>query len=156
MAHADYNCCAICDSKMEYSEDAQTKERICLDCLRKLRSLKLDILDVPELLQWIESHSTSEVEIALRSMVFSFCYYPNAVDKLVRAKGIQRDNESRQIAREAELADLRAQLDAMRCPQCGSLSNVIQYEAKVGGSNQAITIRACRDLDACQRRQKGR
>jgi hypothetical protein len=36
MAHGDYNCCAICDSKMEYSNYAETKNNICSNCVCNL------------------------------------------------------------------------------------------------------------------------
>jgi len=83
MAHAGYDCCAICDSKQSYNEEAYTKEEICSHCLKALRAEGLSILDVSELLAWIQSTEPTIVRATLISVGFSFCYYPNAVDRTV-------------------------------------------------------------------------
>lgn len=78
MAHGDYNCCAICDSKMEYSYEATTKEDICENCrertgiaaVRQLKE-KLLALDFEKRLKFAE-------EIGLRK-----CFYPNEIDELL-------------------------------------------------------------------------
>lgn len=89
MAHADYNCCAVCDCKMTYGGE-RTKEEICSDCLVRLnRVLKLDILTSSDLLTWIESSSEETLKAMLTDSYFSACYYHNAIDNAVRAKGIK-------------------------------------------------------------------
>mgnify|MGYP000879295570 CR=1 FL=1 len=54
MAHADYDCCAICDCKMQYNEfDSLTKERICEPCLIKLRVNGVMVITFDELIKWV-------------------------------------------------------------------------------------------------------
>lgn len=96
MAHADYDCCAICDSKLSYSTDALTKEGICPSCLKDLRSQGLNILDVGELTEWINSNDKDTVSKILQAVGFRFCYYYNAIDDLVEKRGIRR-GENRSI-----------------------------------------------------------
>ena len=98
MAHGDYNCCAVCDSKLEYSNDSNTKARICSDCLKALRNLGLSILDTGELIKWIEISETAVVKDILHRADFSFCYYDNEVDAAVKLKGISPEEKTRHIA----------------------------------------------------------
>ena len=39
MAHADYACCACCDSKVYYKENAASKSVLCERCAEKLVKL---------------------------------------------------------------------------------------------------------------------
>ena len=48
MAHGDYNCCAVCDSKLEYSNDAQTKEELCSWCAVNLAQSGVFVHNVVE------------------------------------------------------------------------------------------------------------
>lgn len=100
MAHADYDCCAICDSKQSYSSDPLTKEEICSACLKDLRSQGLSILGVDELLEWINSCDKDELRKVLGKIGFRFCYYTNGIDKAVIDRGIEADNTSRLIKEE--------------------------------------------------------
>lgn len=80
MAHADYDCCAICDSKMEYSGmDSKTKEKICTECLKKLRSNGLMILDTVELIAWMKTSVNNPKEL-LDAIGFKKCADSNEVD----------------------------------------------------------------------------
>lgn len=97
MAHADYNCCAICDSKLEYSEEATTKERICEGCLKDLRNIGLNILGVDELIEWINSVDLDIVNNALSKLCFRFCYYKNPLDDLLKKKGVKENTKSREV-----------------------------------------------------------
>ena len=98
MAHADYHCCAICDSKQEYGGiDSTTKEKICPHCLRALRNQGLSVLDTNELLFWINTTDTDMVRTILHKVDFRFCYYRNPVDEAVEQKGIKMEEESRLI-----------------------------------------------------------
>lgn len=97
MAHADYNCCAVCDSKMEYSNDPDTKGRICEYCLKRLRSLGLSILTVEELIHWVESTQVDIVRENLLQLNFQFCHYPNLLDGIVQSRGIKAEVKSRFI-----------------------------------------------------------
>jgi len=99
MAHADYHCCAVCDSKQEYGGDnSTTKEKICPGCLKDLRRQDLSILDVPELINWIRGTDIVKVRRILRNIGFRFCFYSNDVDDAVRAKGIDMESGSRVVA----------------------------------------------------------
>jgi len=84
MAHGDYNCCAVCDCKLDYNaSDPRTKEEICTDCLHTLRDNGLKILDPDEFIKWIESADREEICDTLKKIGFSFCYYSNPVDDAV-------------------------------------------------------------------------
>ena len=104
MAHADYDCCAICDSKLRYVgfTDAKTKEEICSSCLVKLRDMGLHIITVDELIEWINKTPKDSVIEILRKLDFRACYYANKVDNAVEKKGIKFD-ENRYILDENEI-----------------------------------------------------
>lgn len=83
MAHSDYNCCAVCDTKMNYNAaDARTKEDICTDCMRSLHSCGIMVYDGEELLQWMNSKPAAEAvrDIKVAVGTISKCFYPNPVD----------------------------------------------------------------------------
>lgn len=87
MAHADYSCCAICDCKMSYGEDA-TKEEICTDCLKTLRSNGIQALDPGEFVEWAKSKSLDHVEDLreiLKAIGYSACCYGNDFDRSIDA-----------------------------------------------------------------------
>lgn len=86
MAHGDYNCCAVCDCKLEYSNNAQTKSRICESCLIKLRDHKLNIITVEEFAAWVEKTDKAEVKRILESIGYSQCFYTNSLDELIKKK----------------------------------------------------------------------
>ena len=92
MAHGDYNCCAICDSKLDYNaSDARTKEEICTYCLHKLRDNGLNVLDVAEFIEWIETTELKVLTDTLKKIGFSFCCYSNPVDDAVLKRTGSRD-----------------------------------------------------------------
>ena len=95
MAHADYDCCAVCDSKMSYSggDSAGTKEDLCFDCARRLKDLGVDINDANDLLGWIEDTPISEIAPVLVDAGFRRCYYENFIDTLLVGSGAQFDND---------------------------------------------------------------
>ena len=93
MTHADYDCCAICDSKLRYSNDASTKGELCSSCLKGLRSHGLNIIDVSELIEWIKSNDKGTVSKILQAVGFKFCCYLNDIDDLVKTKGIKRGED---------------------------------------------------------------
>ncbi len=45
-----------------------------------------------------------------------------------------------------------------KCAYCGNVGrDVLQFEAKIGGSDELVTIVACGDIDACwERKRTGR
>lgn len=82
MAHGDYNCCAICDCKMDYSGfDARTKEEICEDCLDRCEKLNLNIKNVDDLRKYIKNARYEELKENLLKLNYSFCWYGNDLDK---------------------------------------------------------------------------
>lgn len=84
MAHADYNCCAICDDKMYYAGfESETKEEICDACLNVINEMDLNISNVEELKKFIESGEYEKVKELLINCGFWFCYYGNEIDKSV-------------------------------------------------------------------------
>lgn len=86
MAHADYDCCAICDSKQPYSSDADTKSEICADCLKMLRDEGIAPLplDPEELIAWMQREPVRAMAV-LTEIGFRPCCYPNPVDDAFRA-----------------------------------------------------------------------
>ena len=82
MAHADYDCCARCDSKMAYSGfDALTKEEVCSGCALDLFELtERRITTGKELIDYIVSYCDEEDVAALG---ISTCFYDNPVDAAV-------------------------------------------------------------------------
>ena len=84
MAHADYHCCAVCDSKMSYAGfDATTKEEICSCCVANLAEKGVIVHDVDELMKWIEEEDNKKVAKILVDVGFRFCHYSNDVDEIV-------------------------------------------------------------------------
>jgi len=89
MAHADYDCCAVCDRKLSYAGmNATTKEMICSTCAVNLAERGVFVHNVHELIAWIKTSDTEHVRKVLSEVGFSFCYYQNDVDDAVMEKGI--------------------------------------------------------------------
>lgn len=82
MAHADYNCCAICDCKMDFSYEARTKDEICVDCLKALRNEGLLILDISELEKFMKEEKAKKVIKILDKIGFKKCCYNNKIDDI--------------------------------------------------------------------------
>lgn len=80
MAHGDYNCCAVCDSKQEYSSDAETKGMICSFCVAELAVRGVIVHGVGELIKWIESGDAEFVKTTLQAANFRICFYGCDVD----------------------------------------------------------------------------
>lgn len=84
MAHGNYDCCAICDCKMEYADyDARTKEDICDICFKKIKELNLPIETVDDLKKYIKETDCRELEENLIKLKYKFCCYGNEIDELV-------------------------------------------------------------------------
>lgn len=89
MAHADYDCCAVCDRKLAYnSPGAETKAEICPECEKALALVSLVFDSVDALIQWIKDTDKQAVWLALYAIGFRRCHYPNEVDNAVAEKGI--------------------------------------------------------------------
>lgn len=83
MAHGDYNCCAICDDKMDYvGWGAETKEEICECCLKNIEELNLNIKNIDDLKEYIKSEDYKKLEQNFIKLGFHFCYYENEIDDL--------------------------------------------------------------------------
>jgi len=92
MAHANYNCCAICDSKLEYAgANAVSKKRICEDCLLKLQKMGLNIVSVEQLVNWIKNEDKNILYKKLKELNFRVCFYYNDVDKALIEREIEFD-----------------------------------------------------------------
>jgi hypothetical protein len=91
MAHADYSCCAICDSKMNYGEDA-TKEDICVSCIEDLLAIDLKITRVSSLMDHIDALSDADALAFLHRIGFIPCFYQNDIDQRLIDRGLITTN----------------------------------------------------------------
>lgn len=84
MAHADYNCCLICDRKMDYSSDAETKAHPCPECVATMRDSGGPILlTQPEVIQYVRDTPAEEASAYMRKIGYRRCFYPNDADDAV-------------------------------------------------------------------------
>ena len=99
MAHADYDCCAICDCKLSYVGfyNARTKEDICSYCVAELVKRGVIVHSVDELLEWLSKEDIEKVKTILEELNFRCCYYKNSVDELLVSRGIIFDEKTREI-----------------------------------------------------------
>lgn len=88
MAHADYNCCLICDCKMEYSDDSSTKARPCTYCLDRMRSNGTIILTSQELKEFVERVGDDKALAWLNGVGYQACYYDNDTDTFLKEHGL--------------------------------------------------------------------
>lgn len=88
MAHGNYDCCAICDCELDYS-DAEAKEVFCPNCKAILRRYGINIKnnwDIDTFMKWVNGTDVETVKKVLIEMSFRVCYYNNAVDEVVLGK----------------------------------------------------------------------
>jgi hypothetical protein len=85
MAHGDYRCCAVCDSKVAYAQDVDSKDILCSRCACDLASEGFRIHNVEELREWMTTTSPEVVVTVLRGVRYKACCYPNEVDTLFQA-----------------------------------------------------------------------
>lgn len=84
MAHGDYACCAICDSKQHYvGFNNDFKAEICSSCLRSLHEEKIMVYTPEEFVKWAKAQTKKHLKIILTIIGFSDCWYENPVDKAV-------------------------------------------------------------------------
>jgi len=86
MAHADYDCCAVCDSKMGFNSDAMPKERICSNCVANLAENGVIVHGVDELIVWIENEEREKLFSILAKVGYSPCIYGSDTDDAVEAR----------------------------------------------------------------------
>lgn len=83
MAHGDYECCAICDCKMQYvGLNEKFKTDICSECRERN--------NISTVKQFIEMINTFDDDIKLtewlKDIGFSYCFYSNDVDCFIEFK----------------------------------------------------------------------
>ena len=78
MAHGDYNCCAVCDSKLSYAgTDSSTKEEICAYCAVALAQVGVIARNGMELVLWIMANNLDIIQKKLKSRPIRKCFYGN-------------------------------------------------------------------------------
>jgi hypothetical protein len=88
MAHADYDCCAVCDSKMAYnSGDPRTKEDLCASCAVALARLGVFVKNGAQFVEWMRREERGKVLSTLAAVGFGTCFYPNPADRLYAELG---------------------------------------------------------------------
>lgn len=84
MAHADYACCACCDSKEYYYSEAESKDTLCASCAAGLTvRLGIEVSSPSKLLEILKTWPDADNDIlfeALKANGFSKCCYWNAID----------------------------------------------------------------------------
>lgn len=90
MAHADYNCCAICDCKMAYSNDASTKEELCSSCAVNVSMMFGEKITGPE--RFIAKAKELPLDVLISALVelgYSECSYNGKIDREMAHLGVQ-------------------------------------------------------------------
>lgn len=75
MAHADYDCCLICDRKMSFSYDARTKEEVCVDCLKAMRERGEILLSPEEVIELLKNKDDESMLKWLNEVGYVACHY---------------------------------------------------------------------------------
>lgn len=90
MAHGDYNCCAICDRKMEYSNSASTKEDLCASCAVNVSMMFGQKITTPE--AFIAKAKELPLDVLIGALVelgYSRCSYSGEIDREMGRLGVQ-------------------------------------------------------------------
>jgi len=94
MAHGDYDCCAICDSKMRYNAgDAKTKDSFCQTCLENIINLTQEpTVSINNFLLWLSKQPVKERSGILDKLGYRPCFYESCFDddiaKLINPESI--------------------------------------------------------------------
>ncbi len=84
MAHADYDCCAVCDCKMSYNGGmAETKKEICSHCVAELATRGVIVHGVDKLMEWMRNTDLRKVKRILKECNFRVCFYIGEIDELL-------------------------------------------------------------------------
>lgn len=88
MAHADYACCACCDSKVYYKENAASKSVLCERCAEKISEIVgKPIVTVSQFRNLIENFNDKKLLFSLlKNINFHFCIYSNPFDQMISEK----------------------------------------------------------------------
>jgi len=61
MAHGDYMCCACCDAKIYYRENASSKQMLCERCAKKISDIVgKPIVSVSQFKELIEGYNNQD------------------------------------------------------------------------------------------------
>ena len=106
MAHSDYDCCAVCDSKMTYRHAAAgTKDSICSTCTNNLfQWTGVYIGSVDDLLTYFADLSDDKLLETLHSLDFCSCMFENKVDRYLKDRGMFIDDPTSHRHRLKELS----------------------------------------------------
>jgi hypothetical protein len=82
--HCQYDCCAICDGKIQYQgyEDATHKVEVCGDCQAGLCQFAVEVETYQDLIHWMEFEDPRDVYHILSSLNFEVCRYDTKVDEI--------------------------------------------------------------------------
>lgn len=89
MAHADYDCCAVCDAKMAYNScDARTKEDVCVGCIERSIAAGQPITRAIQIKDALAALDDTAALAWLHSMRYAPCYYQNDIDDYLVGRGL--------------------------------------------------------------------
>ena len=83
MAHADYDCCLICDCKMSFSYDSRTKEDVCRGCLHVMRKRGEILLSQEEVIEFLKTRDDESALKWLNEVGYSACFYRCDADNYI-------------------------------------------------------------------------
>lgn len=83
MAHGDYSCCAMCDCKMSYGEEA-TKESFCQGCLCSIADSGINAVTPDRFLEWAKTQHRATLAAALLVNGYHRCWYRNSFDSAIQ------------------------------------------------------------------------
>lgn len=82
MAHGDYDCCACCDAKGDYNEDAYAKEDFCAVCAGALADHGVEARTAEEFNRWLDTVDVETGRRILEAVGFQRCCYSNPTDEI--------------------------------------------------------------------------
>lgn len=86
MAHGDYECCACCDERGHYDDDAAAKDWLCASCACELARRGVYVHNADEFLEWVKTAEVARMCQVLIELGFRQCYYGNKIDRTVTAR----------------------------------------------------------------------
>lgn len=87
MAHCDYDCCAICDSKMAYNgSSANTKESVCIDCIERSIAAGKPITRLSHVVEALAAMTHDAALKWLHAIGYRPCCYENEIDDYLIAR----------------------------------------------------------------------
>jgi len=86
MAHANYECCVVCDDEVYYSTDAEAKEVLCARCAAELATRGVVVHGPSEFIEWVKTADPDFVRNVLLEVGFRPCYYSSVIDRIVNER----------------------------------------------------------------------